>query len=63
MDSWYAESMGNEKQCLERVMQAWFDGRGSSVYPITWEGLYELLEDAGFKRVAVDLEEAVKNAQ
>ena len=39
-------------------MQHWLDDSNDN-YPVTWEGLCELLEDAGFAEVAGDLSKAV----
>ena len=39
-------------------MEHWLDN-GSKDYPVTWEGLYDLLEDLGLSKVAGDLREAV----
>ena len=46
------------KECWVQVMQHWLDG-GSRSYPATWEGLYTLLENAGFGGVACKLKEIV----
>lgn len=48
--------------CWDSVMQHWLDG-GCKDYPVTWEGLYDLLEDAGYPEVARKLKEAVAPTQ
>lgn len=44
---------------LERVMTEWLCGEGAGHYPVTWEGLYHLLEEINMNAVALGLREAV----
>ena len=48
--------------CLLKVIQHWLDGGGASEYPITWVGLYSLLEDAECAEIAKELRKAVSLA-
>ena len=40
-------------------MEKWIRGIISDEYPPTWEGLYELLDDAKFSEVSKELRKAV----
>ena len=56
LDSQYQRKV---EDCWVQVMQHWMDG-GSKVYPATWQGLYGLVEDAGYPAVAKEFKEAVE---
>lgn len=45
-------------ECSREVFNHWF-ADDSSKYPKTWEGVCELLEDAGYKQVQIQLVEAL----
>ena len=53
---------GSTSNSWLKVMQQWLDGRCESDYSVTWNGLCELLQDAGEPQVATDLMIAVQNA-
>ena len=53
---------GNPSECWNAVMDQWLNGGGSRDYRATWAGLYSLMTDAGFSKVARDLEKAVANS-
>ena len=53
-----SQMRGHSDECFARVMQLWLDG-DSRVYPPTWEGMYQLLEDINLSQVARDLKIAV----
>ena len=59
LDGWDSQYHCKVEDCWVRVMQHWMDG-GSKVYPATWQGLYDLVEDVGFPAVAKELKEAVE---
>ena len=61
MVNWDREYLGDNNACWECVMQAWLE-RGHSDYPVTWEGLYDLLEHVGCTTAAADLKRAVRKA-
>lgn len=42
-----------------RVMEHWMNGGSVQQYPVTWDGLYDLLRDTNYPIVADDLKEAV----
>ena len=48
-------------ECWNAIMTQWLRGM-SQIYPPTWEGLFMLLEDAEFNRVAKELSKAVASA-
>ena len=43
-------------------MQLWLESKHED-YPLTWEGLYSLLEDVECSGVAEELQEAVQNSK
>ena len=47
--------------CCEAVFSHWLD-HPHRYYPVTWEGLYELLDDSGLSEAAAELKTAVDNA-
>lgn len=59
LDAWWKECLGNSARCWNKVMGYWLDGGGTSDYPITWEGLYELLDDVEYSEITKDLKKIV----
>ena len=59
MDLFYSENLGNNHRTWIMVMQAWLEGEGSAIYPQTWEGLFELLDDIDCHQVAHELKTAL----
>ena len=51
--------------CIRQVLTRWLDGPKDVLptYPISWEGLYELLKDAELTDIIASLKEAIENAQ
>ena len=60
MKSWAKET--DNEGCWMKVMEAWLEGQGQDMYPPTWQGLFEMLEDIEFGGVVRDLKEAVESA-
>ena len=48
-------------ECIRNVLNHWLDNPGGN-YSTSWEGVYQLLEDAQLSEVVVPLKEALKNA-
>ena len=61
LDTWAKEKDLDAKGCCDKVFSHWLDNP-PRYYPITWEGLYELLNDSQLSQVATDLKRAVNNA-
>lgn len=57
LDGWWQECQACATRCWNKVMSHWLDS--GCEYPITWEGLFALLEDLGMKQVASELKMAV----
>ena len=58
------DGLGKQKgqdsdECWTAVMGKWLQGQGSSDYPVTWEGLYTLLDDIGVSEITAGLKKAV----
>ena len=47
--------------CCQEVLCSWLDGKGSSQYPVTWDGLYELLDDVEFGALVEKLSTTLKH--
>jgi hypothetical protein len=62
MDKWDNQYSGKVHKCWQKVMKHWLKGAGahSDQYPPTWDGLYTLLRNAKYSKVAEQLEEAVR---
>lgn len=53
LDCWLDENPRNHKQSLWRVFREWLDNaQDDGEYPLTWNGLRQLLEDSGKKEIA-----------
>ena len=61
MDGWHRETQGKAEECWGKVMKAWLNGQGKRIYPHSWAGLCELLEDVNFRGIVPELMQAVKN--
>ena len=59
LEAWSKQYQQDADVCWGCVMQHWLDN-GSDNYPVSWEGLCELLEDAEFAKVAGDLRKVIK---
>ena len=53
--------MENATDCCRDVLGRWLDNPPSD-YPVTWDGLVELLRDVQLSQVADELESALRNA-
>lgn len=62
LNGWHKQAQGDANQCWYMVMQDWMNGQGLNVYEHTWNGLTEILEDAGFEGVVPNLQKALDNA-
>ena len=64
LDLW-RKTLGNPMDCIRQVLTRWLVGTKDSppVYPVSWEGLYELLDDAELTEVVTSLKEAIDNAR
>lgn len=58
LEVWAKEK--DAEACCDAILLHWLNN-SSSNYPVTWEGLYELLRDCDLCQVADDLKEAVDN--
>ena len=62
LNVWEDQYRGDANMCWARVMEEWLNGSRETDYPVTWEGLYSLLNDAEYSKVAVELRRAVNGA-
>ena len=58
LESMLSQYRGDLEECCYAVLRRWLDN-GSPDYPLTWEGLLDLLEDADCAEVAEELREAL----
>ena len=63
LTAWREEFLNNSARCWLKVMDYWLTGEDISDYPVTWDGLYELLEDVEYYEEAKKLKEAVLAAK
>ena len=47
-------------KCWIEVMDSWLTRGGTASYPASWEGLFKLLKDVRYERVAGDMKAAVQ---
>lgn len=59
LDRWEDQYRGDSNMCWARVMEEWLNGNSEGDYPVTWEGMYSLLDDAEFSVVTEELRKAV----
>ena len=62
LDEWELRFMRDPVRCWEKVMSKWLDDGESEDYPVTWQGLYNLLKDAEYGEVEMELSKAVRLA-
>ena len=60
MDGILRQSFMNSEQCCLRVFDHWIINNGTTDYPITWSGLYELLDDTGHRALAKQMKTALQ---
>ena len=58
LESILSQYRGDLEECCYAVLRQWLDN-GSPDYPLTWEGLLELLEDADCAQVGEELRDAL----
>ena len=58
LESILSQYRGDLKECCYAVLRQWLDN-GSPDYPLTWEGLLELLNDVNCSQVADELRDAL----
>lgn len=47
------------EECCRAVFSKWIDDGGSSVYPVTWESIFRLLEVTQYNQLADELRKAL----
>ena len=60
LNEWAVNGMQQE-ECCEAMLLYWLDNPPPN-HPVTWDGLYELLEMSSLGQVASELKDAVNNA-
>ena len=59
LESILSQYRGDLEECCYAVLRQWLDN-GSPGYPLTWEGLLELLEDVDCSQVSEELRDALE---
>ena len=64
LQAWGTTYRENPLECINAVLNHWLQNgtESNSDYPVSWEGLYLLLQDVELTEVAVELKEALDNA-
>ena len=57
----WSREISDSNDCCEAVFSHWLDHPPHD-YPVTWDGLYELLDDSELSEVTIELRRAVENA-
>lgn len=60
LSGWHGD-LRDTKQLWNKVMNHWLTTGGTPDYPLTWEGLYELLKDVECTEITKQLEEFVSS--
>ena len=56
LDGYATRALNDDNQCCERVFRAWIaKGGHPPKYPLTWQGLCDLLCDIGHNRIANEM--------
>lgn len=63
LEVWFGKYNRDADECWIRVMDHWLTGEGPSNYPVTWDGLYNLLKDVNLSQIAKDLKDAVNKSR
>lgn len=63
LNGWSKECLGIAMSCWVKVMDYWMIENPTPEYPLTWDGLCEMLEDVEYTEVAKELREAVEAAK
>lgn len=53
----------NDVESCENVLSKWIKRNGHKDYPLTWQGLHDLLSDMGRRKAADKLFKALKNSE
>ena len=61
LNAWEMMYSRNVFECINPVLDHWFEHK-SDDYPVSWDGLKKLLEDAELCQVATELDFALSNA-
>ena len=61
LHSWERKYREDPMDCVNAVLNYWLENP-TEYYPISWEGLYCLLDDAELGQAAMELKHALDNA-
>ena len=61
LDAW-KKTHGDPRDCIRQVLTYWLNN-SPHTYAVSWEGVYELLDDAELTDFVAPLKEAIENAQ
>ena len=61
IDSWEQQYRGDASSCITAVLSQHWMENPTEYYPLTWEGLDRLLNDAELSQVAEELKQALNN--
>lgn len=61
VERWERQYQGDATRCWMEVMKHWINVDGTQDYPVSWEGLRQLLNDVEYVKVAKDLKKALQH--
>ena len=59
LDNYERKEMFDKIKCCMRVFDSWINSGGTSVYPLSWKGVYDVLCDIDDQGTAEDMKSAV----
>jgi hypothetical protein len=62
LDGYERKYMMSDYECISKVFSVWFDTDGTPNYPITWQGLYDLLCTVGHRGIANKIADSTDKA-
>ena len=55
LDNYQQMAMLDNTVCCQKVFQAWINNGGHEKYPLTWQGLYDILCDIDHRGIANEI--------
>ena len=62
LKEWNNMHHGDVTMCWGELMEHWESSGGTRNYPFSWEGLYQLLCDIEYSKIAEEIKKAVEHA-
>jgi hypothetical protein len=63
LNGYRKKRLGEEEDCCRDVFSYWIDDYGTSQYPLTWDGLFDLLIAVKHRAAAMDMMKRVSGGR